>query len=41
MMRKKNKKKNDKFPHARYCALPTDRNMMRSDALPTNIKVIF
>ena len=40
MMRKKNFE-NEKLLRTRHCTLPTDRSMMRSDALPTNIRVIF
>ena len=54
MKKKKDKKKdkNDKLPRARDWTLTTDRNMVRSDALPTeprgtcryvrlNFKVMF
>ena len=32
---KKKKKQNDKIPSARIWSLTTDRNMVQSDALPT------
>ena len=35
---KKGKYKNDKFPRARDWTLTTDRNMVRSDALPTELR---
>ena len=36
--RKKKEDKNDKFPRARDWTLTTDRNMVRSDALPTELR---
>ena len=36
--KKKKKDKNDKFPRARDWTLTTDRNMVRSDALPTELR---
>ena len=38
MLQKKKKDKNDKFPRARDWTLTTDRNMVRSDALPTELR---
>ena len=40
MKKKKDKKKdkNDKLPRARDWTLTTDRNMVRSDALPTELR---
>ena len=41
MKKKKDKKikdKNDKIPRARDWTLTTDRNMVRSDALPTELR---
>ena len=35
---KKKKDKNDKFPRARDWTLTTDRNMVRSDALPAELR---
>ena len=35
---KKKKDKNDKIPRARDWTLTTDRNMVRSDALPTELR---
>ena len=37
-MLQKKKDKNDKFPRARDWTLTTDRNMVRSDALPTELR---
>ena len=37
-MLQKKKSKNDKFPRARDWTLTTDRNMVRSDALPTELR---
>ena len=34
----KKKDKNDKLPRARDWTLTTDRNMVRSDALPTELR---
>ena len=36
--RKKKEDKNDKFPRVRDWTLTTDRNMVRSDALPTELR---
>ena len=36
--RTERKYKNDKFPRARDLTLTTDRNMVRSDALPTELR---
>ena len=36
--RNKNKKKNDKIPRVRVRTLTTDRNMVQSDALPTEMR---
>ena len=38
MLQKKKKRQNDKFPRARDWTLTTDRNMVRSDALPTELR---
>ena len=36
--KKKKEDKNDKFPRVRDWTLTTDRNMVRSDALPTELR---
>ena len=38
MMSKQKRNKNDKIPRARDWTLTTDRNMVRSDALPTELR---
>ena len=38
MMSKKKRNKNDKIPRDRDWTLTTDRNMVRSDALPTELR---